>query len=84
MVGRVLKDPTVLVLAQKYKRTPAQIVLRWELQKDIVTIPKSTHKERIVENAGLYDFELSDDDVKAMEKLDRGERSGSDPMKFSF
>lgn len=84
MVGRVLKDPLVIALSEKHGKTPAQIVLRWELQKGIVTIPKSTHQERIEENAGLFDFELDGDDMNGMAKLDRGERSGSDPNKFNF
>lgn len=84
MRGQVLADPLIEALAAKYARTPSQIVIRWELQREIVTIPKSVHKERIVENAGILGFELDPDDMEAMNALDRGYRTGSDPDTFTF
>ena len=61
-----------------------QIVLRWNLQKGVVTIPKSTHRERIAENADLFDFELSEESMAQIDALDRGERNGPDPDDFDF
>jgi 2,5-diketo-D-gluconate reductase A len=69
--GRHLRDKTVKQIADRAGRTPAQVLLRWAIQKDIVVIGKSTHRERIEENAQVFDFELSADDVAALDGLDR-------------
>jgi diketogulonate reductase-like aldo/keto reductase len=84
MKGQVASDKTHLALAEKYARTPAQIVLRWDLQHGVVTIPKSARAERIVENAGIFDFELSEEDMKTLDALDEGKRLGPDPDHFDF
>lgn len=84
MQGRVLREPTVLEMAEAYGKTPAQVVLRWNLQHDIVTIPKSVHADRIAANADIFDFELADEDMQRLDSLDRGERSGPDPYDFDF
>ncbi|MEK3984623.1 aldo/keto reductase [Paenibacillus sp. FSL K6-3166] len=76
--------PLLKELAGKYDKTPAQIVLRWDLQQGVITIPKSVHADRIKENAGFFDFTLSDEDVKAIEDLDRNHRFGPDPDNFNF
>jgi len=76
--------PLLKELAQKYDKTPAQIVLRWDLQQGVITIPKSVHAERIKENAGFFDFTLSDEDVKAIEDLNKDHRFGPDPDNFNF
>ncbi|RFU35155.1 hypothetical protein B7463_g1251, partial [Scytalidium lignicola] len=62
-----MEDPLVVPLSQKYGKTPAQILLRWSLQKGYVPLPKSITPERIKENAGLFDFELTDSDMKSLE-----------------
>ncbi|MFD1957878.1 aldo/keto reductase [Paenibacillus thailandensis] len=77
-----LDIPLLQELAAKYGKSPAQIVLRWDLQKGIVTIPKSVRKERIEENANLFDFELSDADVAEIDALNEGKRFGRDPFTF--
>lgn len=82
MRGRILKDEIILALANKYQRTPAQIVIRWDLQKGVVTIPKSVHRERIFENAAVFDFELSKEDIETIDSLDREERTGAHPDNF--
>ncbi|WP_276356204.1 aldo/keto reductase [Cohnella caldifontis] len=82
--GRVLEDPVIRSIAGKYGKTPAQIVLRWDLQSGIVTIPKSIREPRIVENASIFDFELSAEDMKAIDELNRNERVGADPDNFNF
>ena len=76
--------PVLKELAEKYKRTIAQIVLRWDLQKGVVTIPKSSRKERIIANAQLFDFEIEDADIKVLDALERGQRFGPDPDNFDF
>jgi 2,5-diketo-D-gluconate reductase A len=80
--GALLREPTITALAEKYGRTPAQIVIRWHLQLDNVVIPKSVTPSRIVENADVFGFELDDDDVAAVTALDRGQRTGPDPDTF--
>ncbi|MBN1887296.1 MAG: aldo/keto reductase [Thermoflexales bacterium] len=84
MQGRIMTEPAVQKMAEKYRKTPAQIVLRWDLQHEVVTIPKSTHPKRIAENAQVFDFELSQADVDALDALDQGKRVGADPDNFNF
>src|SRR5438128_3378178 len=69
--GRHLSNETVRRIASRVGRTPAQVLLRWSLQHDLVVIPKSTHRERIEENAQIFDFTLSDEDMAALDALDR-------------
>ena len=69
--GRALDDPTVTAVARRVGRTPAQVLLRWGVQKNTVVIPKSSRRERIVENAQIFDFELGDDDMRTLDALDR-------------
>jgi diketogulonate reductase-like aldo/keto reductase len=68
--GRHLGDATVAEIAQRIGRTPAQVLVRWCLQKDTVVLPKSTHRERIEENAQVFDFALSDEDMSVLDGLD--------------
>ncbi|MBO9608346.1 MAG: aldo/keto reductase [Paenibacillaceae bacterium] len=82
MVGRVLDEPIVRELAATYGKTPAQVVLRWDLQHGVVTIPKSIRPERIAENAGIFDFALSPADMARLDALNRDERCGPDPDQF--
>ena len=69
--GRHLKDSTVNQVARRMGRTPAQVLLRWCLQRDVLVIPKSIHQERIRENAQIFDFALSPQDMGALDALDR-------------
>ena len=62
-----MDDPLLKPLAKKHNKTPAQILLRWGLQKGFVILPKSVTKSRIEENTGIYDFELDKDDMKALD-----------------
>ncbi len=68
--GRHLGDPRVGEIAERLGRTPAQVLIRWSLQRDIVVLPKSTHRERIVENAQVFDFALTDAEMAALDALD--------------
>lgn len=61
-----------------------QIILRWDLQKGVITIPKSIKKERILSNSEIFDFELSQDDMNLIDGLDRDRRIGPDPDNFNF
>jgi 2,5-diketo-D-gluconate reductase A len=80
--GQVLDDETITAIARAHGRTAGQVVLRWHLQLGNVVIPKSVTQERIEENFALFDFELSSDEMAAMEALDAGERTGPDPDTF--
>lgn len=84
MQGHIVTVPTIQKLAEKYQKTPAQIVLRWNLQHGVVTIPKSSRPERIAENARIFDFELSQDDVTTLDALDKRKHFGPDPANFDF
>ncbi len=84
MRGRVMDIPELVEIAKRYGKTPVQLVLRWDLQKGVVTIPKSVRKDRIRSNADIFDFEISDEDMAAIDALDRHERIGPDPDNFSF
>jgi diketogulonate reductase-like aldo/keto reductase len=69
--GSHLGDPAVRQIADRLRRTPAQVLIRWCLQRDLVVLPKSTHRERIDDNAKVFDFTLSDEDMAALDELDR-------------
>ena len=84
MQGKIFSIPQLQTIAQKYNKTVAQIVLRWNLQKDVVTIPKSSHKNRIEGNANIFDFEIVREDMDAIDALDKKERVGADPDTFNF
>ncbi|MDR1530483.1 MAG: aldo/keto reductase [Burkholderiales bacterium] len=82
--GKDLKLPVVQELAARYSKTPAQIVLRWHVQNDLIVIPKSVTLERIRENSAIFDFVLTDDEMKKLAALDANERMGPDPDVFSM
>ena len=84
MQGKIVEVPAVAELAKRYGKTPAQIVLRWDLQHQVVTIPKSVRPARIRENADLFDFELTDEEMSLLDRLDQGKRVGPDPANFDF
>jgi 2,5-diketo-D-gluconate reductase A len=81
--GELLSDPAITALAEKYGKTPAQVVIRWHLQLGNVVIPKSVTPARIKENIDVFDFELADDDVTSISELNRDERTGPDPDTFN-
>ena len=80
MQGRVFDVSLLKQLAKKYNKNQVQIVLRWDLQRGVLTIPKSINQQRIEDNANIFDFELSSDDMIAIDALDRNHRFGYDPM----
>jgi len=81
--GSTLEDPTLASISQAHSKTPAQVMLRWHLQRGRSAIPKSTRPDRIAENFDVFDFELSDDDLAAIDSLDRGLRRGPDPASIT-
>lgn len=80
----VLKDTTLANLAEKYGKSPAQIVIRWHLQRGLIVLPKSTHKERIEANFDVFDFTLTGEDMALIESLDLNRRSGHHPDEIDF
>lgn len=80
MLGRVFEVPLLKTLSKKYRKNQAQIVLRWSLQNGVASIPKSVNQQRIESNADIFDFELSADDMAAINALDCNHRFGYDPM----
>ena len=83
MIGN-LTIPDLVKLAETYTKTPAQIVLRWHVQHGVVVIPKSVHDYRIRENADIFDFSLTAEDMDLIDALDAGKRFGPDPDNFDF
>jgi methylglyoxal/glyoxal reductase len=82
--GRVLDEPALKQIAEKHGKSSAQVILRWHLQNDVVIIPKSVHASRIKENADLFNFELSTDEMNKINDLNQNERFGPDPDNFDF
>ena len=82
--GKVLGDPTITRIAEKYGKTPAQVTLRWHVQRGDVVFPKSVTRSRIQENIDVFDFELDGTDMGDITGLDRGERTGPDPDTFNY
>ncbi|MNR59874.1 putative oxidoreductase YtbE [compost metagenome] len=83
MQGR-LNQPELAQLAAKYGKSAAQIVLRWDIQHGVVTIPKSVTEHRIRENANIFDFELSAEDMALVDALNVNKRIGPDPDHVTF
>ncbi len=77
--GEIFEEPTLVELADKYNKSVAQIILRWDLQNGVVTIPKSVTQHRIEENIELFDFELSNEDMTRISALNQDKRNGADP-----
>ena len=84
MRGKVNDIPVLQALAAKYGKTPVQIVLRWDIQKGVITIPKSVTPERIISNADIFDFELSEEDIAKIDRLDKNHRTGGHPDHITF
>ncbi|MER2057394.1 MAG: aldo/keto reductase [Niallia sp.] len=83
MQGGLLEEPTLVEIAKKYNKSTAQIIIRWDIQTGVVTIPKSVKPHRIAENADVFDFELSDEDMGKINALNQDQRMFADPDTFS-
>ena len=77
--GRRLDEPVLVEIAARHGKTAAQVLIRWSLQHDLVVIPKSVRRERIIENADVFDFDLSDGEMARFDALDEGHREAWDP-----
>lgn len=82
--GELLNEPVLQEIADKYGKTTAQVIIRWDLEKGVVTIPKSSKKERIRQNADVFDFQLTPEEIEKIDGLNRDERIGPDPDNFNF
>ncbi len=82
--GELLTDETINEIAKKYRKSAAQVILRWDLQNEVITIPKSITEQRIIDNANIFDFTLSEEDMTKINDLNKNERVGPDPDNFDF
>jgi len=82
--GQLLDDETLKEIAVKYSKSVAQVILRWDLQNGVVTIPKSTKEHRIIENSSIFDFSLSNEDMAKIDGMNQNRRVGPDPDNFDF
>jgi 2,5-diketo-D-gluconate reductase A len=82
--GKVLDDPAIVTIASQAGKTPAQVVLRWHIERGDIVFPKSVTPARIKENIDIFDFELSGEDVEAISALNKNDRTGPDPDKFDM
>lgn len=84
MVGELLTNPDILKLTNKYGKTAAQIILRWNYQNGVINIPKSTHQDRMRENLNIFDFEIESEDLSSIDSMNKNRRTGPDPENFDF
>lgn len=82
--GSFFEDPVLQEIAAKYGKSPAQVILRWDIQHNIITIPKSVTPSRIEENSQIFDFELTPDEMAKIDAMNKDERTGADPDNFNF
>jgi len=84
MQGQLLDNETLQEIAEKHGKTTAQVILRWDLQNGVITIPKSTKEHRIIANADVFNFELTKEDMEKIDALNQNHRVGPDPDNFDF
>lgn len=84
MQGQLLENDVLQEISRKYGKSVAQVILRWDLQNGVVTIPKSTKEHRIIENSSVFDFELTKEDMERIDGLNENLRVGPDPDHFDF
>lgn len=82
--GKLLQDPVLVGIGERYQKTAAQVILRWDIQKQVITIPKSVNHDRILQNADVFDFELSSEELAKIDALNKNARFGADPDDFDF
>ncbi|WP_073200492.1 aldo/keto reductase [Gracilibacillus kekensis] len=81
--GQILADPILTDIAKRHEKSTAQVILRWDLQQGVITIPKSVKQHRIHDNADVFDFELTDEEMKLIANMNKDERIGPDPDTFN-
>jgi diketogulonate reductase-like aldo/keto reductase len=84
MVGKLLDNEILKEIAHNHNKSIAQIILRWDIQNGVITIPKSTNVGRIIENSQIFDFELTNEEVEKINSLNQNLRVGPDPDNFDF
>jgi len=84
MKGEVMEIPELIEIGRKYGKNPVQVTLRWLLQRNLIVIPKSENPQRIRENADIFDFELTPEEIEQIKALDQGRRLGPDPFTFTL
>ena len=84
MQGGLLEDPTIAKIAEKYGKSNSQVILRWDIQNGVITIPKSVRKERMAQNADIFDFSLTDEEMQIINAMNLDKRVGPDPVVFDF
>lgn len=82
--GMIFEDELIVELCKKYNKTPAQIILRWHLQENILVIFKTANIDRLVSNVDIFDFDISDEDMKRISDMNENLRTGPDPSTFNF
>ena len=82
--GTLLSEPVLQQIAQKHGKTAAQVILRWDVQRNVITIPRTVKPARMAENKDVFDFALSEDDMQAVSALHRSHRTGPDPDTFTM
>ncbi len=82
--AELLKNETLVAIGEKYGKSAAQVIIRWNLQRDVIVLPKSVNKERIIQNFDVFDFELSKEDMDAIFAMNTNSRVGADPDNFNF
>ncbi|MNP71424.1 Glyoxal reductase [compost metagenome] len=80
----MLENEALRAIGEKYGKTVAQVILRWDLQVGVITIPKSVNEQRIAQNADIFDFELTGEDMRIIDSLNQNKRFGADPDNFNF
>ena len=84
MQGGLLEDQTIAKIAEKYGKSNTQVILRWDIQSGVVTIPKSVRKERMIQNADIFDFSLTEEEIEVINAMNLDKRVGPDPAEFDF
>ncbi|WP_145264106.1 aldo/keto reductase [Planctomycetes bacterium Pan216] len=84
MRGEVLTIPELVQIGEKHGKSAAQVTLRWQIQRGIVTIPKTVNQDRLASNAAIFDFELTEEEMGAINALDQDQRTGPDPKTFGY
>jgi methylglyoxal/glyoxal reductase len=82
--GQLLNHPILEEIAHKYNKSVAQVILRWDLQHGVITIPKSVKEQRMIDNSNVFDFELSSEDMEKIDGLNQESRAGSHPDTMSI
>lgn len=80
----LFEEKILVAIAEKYSKSPAQVILRWDYQRGVITIPKSANEKRMKENMNIFDFKLTDEEIQRINSLNKDKRVGSDPDNFDF